>query len=121
MIMQDRELRIETMPLPKQGATLMRLKGNLDAHTYPSLETALSGLYSKGSYAIVVDMSDLDYMASAGVGVLIGALSRTRENRGDVLLMNLQPSVEGVLEVLGLREMFNIVADRTAALALLAH
>ena len=119
--MQEKELRIETMPLTSRGAMLMRLKGNLDAHTYPSLENALSGIYSKGSYSIVVDMSDLDYMASAGVGVLIGALSRTRENRGDILLMNPQPSVEGVLELLGLRDLFNIVADRAAAMAMLAH
>src|SRR5437868_7024102 len=118
--MQEKDLRIETMPL--QGcATLMRLKGNLDAHTYPSLELALSSLYSKGTYAIVVDMSDLDYMASAGVGVLIGALSRTRENRGDNLLMNPRPAVEGVLELVGLRELFNIVADKARAMAMLAH
>lgn len=119
--MQQKELRIETLPLNSRGATLVKLQGNLDAHTYDSLEAALSALYSKGSYAIVVDMSNLEYMASAGVGVLIGALSRTRENRGDILLMSPKPAVEGVLELLGLRELFNIVTDRTAAMTMLAR
>ena len=119
--MQDKEFRIETAPLTSRGAILMRLHGNLDAHSYTEFESALGGLYQKGSYAIVVDMSDLNYMASAGVGVLIGALSRTREHRGDILLMSPKPSVEGVLELLGLRDLFNIVADRAAAMAMLAH
>lgn len=118
--MQQKELRIETTPLTSK-ATLVRLTGNLDAHTYEWLEKALDGLYSRGSYGLVVDMTDLDYMASAGIGVLITALSRTRENRGDILLLNPRPAVTSVLELLGLRELFQVVSDRASAVNMLAR
>ena len=120
MQQQQKDLRIESTPLSSK-ATLVRLVGTLDAHTYESLEKALSGLYAKGSFGLIIDMSDLEYLASAGIGVLITALSRTRENRGDILLMNPRPAVTGVFELLGLGDMFQIVADRVSAVNTLAR
>lgn len=120
MQQQQKELRIDATPLSSK-ATLVRLTGSLDAHTYESLEKALSGLYAKGNFGLIIDMTDLEYMASAGIGVLITALSRTRENRGDLLLMNPRPVVTGVFDLLGLGDMFQIVKDRVSAVNLLAR
>lgn len=117
---QQKELRIVTTPLTSK-ATLVRLTGNLDAHTYESLEKALANLYAKGSFGLIIDLTDLEYLASAGIGVLITALSKTRENRGDILLMNPRPAVTGVFELLGLDGMFQVVADRVSAVNSLAR
>jgi len=95
---------------------LVRVRGSVDAHTSSTLETTLAALMSKGAFEIVLDLNDVGYLASAGVGVLISAQSRTKEHHGNVVLMNVQSPVEAVLEILGIRELFQVVNDRASAL-----
>ncbi|HYG74618.1 MAG TPA: STAS domain-containing protein [Planctomycetota bacterium] len=118
--MTNTELRIETLPLAP-GAVVVRPKGNIDAHTYSALETALNAHLSKGIYDLVVDMTDVDYLASAGIGVLLSAQSISHEHRGNVVLMNIRSSVASVLELLGIDEVFQVATDRASALACLSH
>ena len=111
-------LTIDTKPL-HGSAVLVRLVGVVDANTYTALEEALKRQLSLQRFLLVVDMTDVTYLASAGIGVLIATLSRVRENHGNLVLLNPQAEVESVLNLLGLRECFDVACDRTAALHLL--
>ncbi len=84
------------------------LKGFLDAHTFERLEKTISGLFAQGHYRVVVDLSGVGYIGSAGAGVFIGALGKARDHQGDLVLLTPSPAVQEVLDLLGLCQIFRI-------------
>jgi anti-sigma B factor antagonist len=100
-----------------KGVVIIRLTGYLDAHTFERLEEAISELFSKSQYRLVVDLEQVEYISSAGAGVFIGALSEAHENKGNIVLMRPTPNVREVFDLLGLTQIFQVVDNANAALA----
>jgi anti-sigma B factor antagonist len=98
---------------------LIKVSGNLDAHTFEIFDEALNDLFSRRRYRLVVDMTDVAYVSSAGVGVFIAAANEAESNGGRVVLLNPSPAVKETLEVLGLAETFVVAPDLQTALAAL--
>jgi anti-sigma B factor antagonist len=111
------EFKIEREVLADKGVVLVRLAGYLDAHTFERLEETISDLFSKSHYKIVVDLAGVEYISSAGAGVFIGALSEAHEHKGNIVLMNPTANVREVFDLLGLTQIFQVVDDKPAALA----
>jgi len=103
------EFSIQTEAIPGKDVVLLRVSGYLDAHTFEDLEEAISGLFSSRHYRVVVDLSEVAYISSAGAGVFIGALSEAQENGGDIVLFNPTNNVREVFDLLGLSQVFEIV------------
>jgi anti-sigma B factor antagonist len=96
---------------------VLQVSGFLDAHTFEQLEEALNGLFAQGRYRIVVDLSAVGYISSAGAGVFIAALSEAEENGGRVVIMSPTKSVLDVFDLLGLTTLFSIAWNRNEAMA----
>jgi anti-sigma B factor antagonist len=101
----------------EKGVVIVRLTGYLDAHTFERLEETIGELFGQAKYKIVVDLSQVEYISSAGAGVFIGALSEAHEHKGNIVLMNPTANVREVFDLLGLTQIFQVVDDRGAALA----
>ena len=101
----------------KQGITVVRVAGYLDAHTFEQLEETISDLFGKSQYKVIVDLARVEYISSAGAGVFIGALSEAQEHGGNIVLMNPTQNVREVFDLLGLTQIFQVVDDEPAALA----
>ena len=99
------------------GVDLITVSGALDAHTFEQLEEVINNLLAEGRFRLVVDMTRVNYISSAGVGVLIAAANETEASGGKVVLMSPTKEVGEVLDTLGLAEMFTTVGDRREALA----
>jgi len=99
------------------GAVLLKLSGYLDAHTYERLDAHIARLFADKRYRLVVDLSGVNYISSAGAGVFIGALTDAQEQKGNVVLLNPSPNVREVLEMLGFNQIFKIAAGQDEALA----
>lgn len=84
------------------------LKGFLDAHTFERLDKTISSLFNQGLYKIIVDLSGVGYIGSAGAGVFIGALGKARDHQGDLVFLTPSPAVQEVLDLLGLSQIFRI-------------
>jgi len=110
------DFSIQTELVDQQGAAVVRVAGFLDAHTYEQLEEAISELFNKNIYKIVVDLAKVEYISSAGAGVFIGALSEAQEHGGNIVLMCPTNNVREVFDLLGLTQIFQIVEDQAAAL-----
>lgn len=110
------EFKIEKENAEK-GIVIVSLSGYLDAHTFEQLEETIGDLFGKGCYKIVVNLSGVEYISSAGAGVFIGALSEAHEHKGNIVLMNPTPNVREVFDLLGLTQIFQVVEERSAALA----
>jgi anti-sigma B factor antagonist len=101
------------------GVILLSVKGFLDAHTFEELEKTINDIFEEGQYKLVVDLSGLDYISSAGAGVFIGAIGTAQENDGNIILMKPSPTVKEVFDLLGLSQIFTFKDDRDSAAAAL--
>lgn len=90
---------------------LLKVTGFLDAHTFEKMDDQVNTLFDRGYSKIVVDLAQVEYISSAGAGVFIGALSRARENNGNIILVNPTQGVKEVFDLLGLSAIFTIVGN----------
>ena len=108
-------LKIDREVIADKGVTVLRVHGPLDRATAEDFTDTLEELFDQEAYKIVLDLVDVDYISSAGVGALISALATAQQHQGDIVLIHPKPKV---LELFGLVDMFHFAADPAAATAL---
>ena len=94
---------------------LLTVRGFLDAHTFEELEKVVNDLFEAGTYRLIVELSGLDYISSAGAGVFIGAIGTAQENDGNIILVKPSPNVKEVFDLLGLSQIFTFKDNRDEA------
>lgn len=95
---------------------LLAVKGRVDSATAPKLGEALDAIAAEGRYKVVLDMSELEYMSSAGFRALIAAQRNCKRfNRGEVVLANVPENIHSALELAGFTTLFRIFSDVTDA------
>jgi anti-sigma B factor antagonist len=93
----------------KAGVTVIVLEGQLDAHTAPDFERFLEQRVRDGHVInMVLDFQSLDYISSAGLGVLMGLIEEVRSQNGDIKLAALPEKIYHVLDLLGFPMVFQI-------------
>jgi len=85
---------------PQQDIAVIKVGGYIDTTTSSELESSLKNLIASGSYNIIIDLSDVDYISSAGWGIFIGEIKNLRERGGDLKLVGMIPDVYEVFELL---------------------
>jgi len=98
------------------GVTVITLQGDFDATTAPTVERRLHALIKEGQHRLVVDLSGVAYIASAGLRVLLAALKAARNSGGDLRLVGLQRAVKEVFDMAGFTPLFKVYADVEAAM-----
>ena len=83
------------------------LAGELDLASAPVLREAAEPPIDEGR-PIVIDLRELTFIDSTGLGVLVGALKLARAAGGDVSLRNPSRSTHKILEIAGLTELFKV-------------
>ena len=95
---------------------LLSIQGKVDSYTAPELTKAIEALNDKGSFKIVLDLGQLEYMSSAGFrALLIGQRNCKRYNRGEVVLAAVPKRILEALELTGFTPLFKIFDDVTSA------
>ena len=82
----------------------LEITGRLDTTTAPNLEAVISEL-SEDTKELVFDMSELEYISSAGIRVLLGAYKKMNTNQGIMRIEKANELVREVFEMTGLSEM----------------
>ncbi len=86
---------------------LVEVDGRIDSSTAPALDKALQKIIQDGRFHIVVDLSQTDFMSSAGLRALLSALKQVRRfNRGDLRLASMPSKIRKAFELAGLLEVF---------------
>jgi anti-sigma B factor antagonist len=98
-----------TEPGPEPGSWVLRASGEIDVATSPELRRELHQLLER-RVSIVVDLRDVSFIDSSGLGVLVGTLKRLRERdpNGTLVLEGLQDPVRKVFDITGLTDLFAI-------------
>ena len=99
---------------------VVSLSGEIDALTAPRLGSRLFELADEGKRAVVVDLSEVTFMDSTGIGVLLNALSRFTTQNGKLVLVCPTERVMRPFEVTGLVGHLTIFDSREKALGCLA-
>jgi anti-sigma B factor antagonist len=99
------------------GWTVVAASGEIDVATAPALRDRLVELIEGGTTHLVVDLEDVAFIDSTGLGVLVGAARRARSAEGDVRLVCTNSRILKVFSATGLDEVFTIGAtpDETVA------
>ncbi len=89
------------------NVSVLNLKGSLlaDVQTKEILEK-VSALVQDGKVNFVVDMGQLKFINSSGLGMLLTCLLKTRKNRGDLILVNVPEQVSNLLSITKLNSVF---------------
>lgn len=82
--------------------SLVTASGELDAHTAPQLQSTLDSLSQRAGVRLVVDLSDVGFIDSTGLGVLVATLKHVREAAGTLDVVVSAPRVLKVFALTGL-------------------
>lgn len=96
-------------------ATLIELAGRIDSTNASQLSDALNEQIDAGRYYLVVDLSKVDYISSAGLRELVAALKRVKLSNGDLRLATPSDRVKEVLSLAGLDAIFQIFPTQVEA------
>ena len=92
----------------KDGTEVVDVKGEIDVHTAPRLRELLIDLVNKNHYQLVVNIDEVEFPDSTGLGVLVGALKRVRDHDGSVNLVCTQQRLLTTFKITGLTKVFGI-------------
>lgn len=101
-----------------EKADVIAVSGRVDSVEAQGFEKALHEANRRGTYNLVIDMSQLEYMSSAGFRALASAQRNSqRHRRGDVVLVQVPALVHEALDLVGFAEHFMAFDDVASAMA----
>ena len=98
-------------------SNVVPLKGEIDLHVSPTVTAALTEVIDQKPERLVVDLSEVTYIDSAGLAALIQAMQKVEGYGGKFMLAGLQETVRSIFEISRLDQVFQIFPDADAALA----
>ena len=81
---------------------ILQINGEIDMATGPELRQRIVQYVQEGHVHIVIDLTEVDFIDSTGLGVLIGGLKRTRSHGGDLQCIGLSESLKEMFKLTGL-------------------
>jgi anti-sigma B factor antagonist len=100
----------------RDGISILRVSGRLDAKNAQQLMSACHEARSGGSRRVIVNLADITFVASSGIGTLLALTEEFREAGGSIHLVSLSDAVTSVVELLNLSQFLNIGSSEQGAL-----
>ena len=83
---------------------VLALVGRLDTNTSPQLEECATDLFDSGSFNILVDMAECDFVSSAGLRVIV-AMQKHVMGKGSLAFANVKPDIMDVFDMTGFSKL----------------
>jgi len=93
----------------------VELKGSLDTETYQELEQELKEIINEKTKMMIFDMAPLEYISSIGIKVVIETKKTLAKRSASFAMINLQPQIKKVFEMLKILPMVDIFQDMEEA------
>jgi len=87
---------------------IVTARGEIDVWTADLLRQSLRDVQSSSQPRVIVDLTEVPFVDSTGIGVLVGALKRARESSGSLHLVVSSPGVLKVLKITSLDQVFPV-------------
>lgn len=106
--------------LPIDSGIIVSLKGELDAHSAVMASNVLESSVESGVDYLLIDCSQLSYISSAGIGVILSVYHLCLLNQTCLTLFSMPPKIKNVFEVLGMDRILNVTVTKEEAMAFAA-
>ncbi len=104
----------------KQDVLIIRLRGELDHHTAEELRSKVDDLLKdKSIHHIVLSLTDLTFMDSSGIGVILGRFKQIAARSGEMVVCSINPTIYRIFEMSGLFKVIKFRANEAEALQIL--
>ena len=88
------------------------IAGSLDSNTAPQLQQSINAEINESVSTTIIDFKDLDFLSSAGLRVIFKTKKVMDNNGGKFLLVNLQPQIKKVFEIIKALDGMNVFKDQ---------
>ena len=102
------------------GVTVVDIEGRFDALSAPKTKAELHELIEGGSTKLVLDLQKMDFIDSAGLGVLVSCLRKAAGEGGDLLLAEVPPFCRSIFELTRLTRVFDVTQSTEQAMRAIA-
>ncbi|MCD6416535.1 MAG: STAS domain-containing protein [Planctomycetes bacterium] len=92
----------------ENGVTVVDMEGRFDASSAPQIKEKLHGIIKEGQISIVVNLGNLRFIDSAGLGVLVSCLRRVAAEGGDLRLAEVPAFCRSIFELTRLTRVFDV-------------
>jgi len=106
---------LETVELTSK-VWCVRIQGELDSSNLEKLKAAFDEIYSRKIYQVVVNLERTRYVASSGIGCLIGGFTTAIKNGGRMVMAATPLQVMEVFTLIGLKDVLRFARDELSAL-----
>ncbi|AQL55738.1 anti-sigma factor antagonist [Abyssicoccus albus] len=86
----------------------VKLNGELDVYTAPELRSVLEPLREKGDKDIHIDLEELSYMDSTGLGIFVGTIKELNKNEKNLYVLNASERIFKLFEITGLNGLMYV-------------
>ena len=100
----------------RDNISILELIGRLDANTSGQLEKTLIPLIEDGEKSIILDFSNLEYISSAGLRILLLAAKMQKKSQGKIILCAMKDFIKEIFEIAGFTPIFTICDSLELAL-----
>jgi len=100
----------------KSNIVILDISGDIDLYNASEIMNAIKMLCEKKKYNIIINLKEVDYIDSSGIGVLISGLLHLREYKMGMKLINVYASVKKVFELTNLTSFFDIYNSELEAI-----
>jgi anti-sigma B factor antagonist len=99
------------------NSTIVMVDGSIDALTAPDLANALVNEIGEGHVNLVVNLVGVEFMSSAGLRALLGAVKESRSHGGDLRIASANPGVDKVLKMSGFNNIAKVFDSQAEAIS----
>jgi len=101
----------------QDNRSIVEVSGEVDVHEAPTLDAELSSLIEAGNVNLVVDFTNVEFLDSTGLGVLVKGLKRAREHDGSLTVVATADRITKVFRITGLDSVIGVHGTVDDALA----
>jgi anti-anti-sigma factor len=114
---KDENLKIRLEDVPEiENCLMLVLHGYIDTYNSTLFQNRVQRAIDAGYIRLIFNCNGLDHVSSTGIGSFTVFLKAVKSQGGDIILLELQPEVYEVLQLLGFSQFFNIQADLNASI-----
>lgn len=105
----------------RRASAVLDLHGQIDGFSEEALNSAYTEAEALATESIVLNFSDVDYINSTGIALIVGLLAQARKARRRLAVFGLSEHYEEIFKITRLSDFMDIYPDETSALSTLAE
>ncbi len=100
----------------QDGVDVIDITGQLDAFTTPDVKAEFKKLTDSRHYKLVLNLKQVDYVNSTGIGAIVAVAQQVRRRKGDLKLFGMKADIRKVFDLVGASKILEIFETEQEAL-----